>query len=383
MNVFDYILASYDNSVYNWSILATHIAERLFMLLMVINLSWSAVVWMFKKDDPMSLLMEFIQKLVALAFFLMIIEHFDTWIPAIYQSFRQAGQYLTGVNELNPSDIVSQGVHLSSMIMNVSHKGGLLEQIGGALFNVIVALLVFLSFLGVGIQMTLIIVGGKIILAGGMVMLGFSGSKLTMDYAQRYFGAAVHIGLKLMFLMLITGLGQDLSPSWASLIQNAPPDKLLESFLAVLASSLLFFFLSWKIPEMGASLLSGSLAMNLGGELGSYATATGLLASRGARIIGSTGMAVGKGLAGAAPALWQAGRAGKAAALASGATGFKRAGIAIGTSIKTLGSASGAYMKEQFSKTTGGRIANQIRILSAAQTPKKEGQDDQSSATRK
>lgn len=381
MNVFEYILASYDNSVYNWSIMATHIAEKLFMLLMVINLSWSAVVWMLKKDDPVNLLMEFIQKLVALAFFLMIIQHFDSWIPAIYQSLRQAGQYMTGVNELHPSDIVSQGVHLSSMIMNVSHQGGLLEQIGGALFNVIVALLVFLAFLGVAIQMTLIIVGGKIILAGGMVMLGFSGSKWTMDYAQRYFGAAVHIGLKLMFLTLIIGLGQDLSPAWASLIQNAPPDKLLESFLVVLASSLLFFFLSWKIPEMGASLLSGSLAMNLGGELGFYATAAGVLAVKGAQTLGSMGTAVGKGLVSAGPVLWQAGKAGQAAARASGATGFKKAGIAIGTSIKTLGSASGSYIKQEFSRTTGGRMANQIRILSAAQTPKKEGPDE-SSATR-
>jgi type IV secretion system protein TrbL len=378
MDPFEYILASYDNSAYNWSVLASHLAERLFMLLVVINLSWTAAIWMLQKDDPVGLLINFFLKVVALAFFLMIIRHFEDWIPAIYQSLRQAGEYMTGVSELRPSDIVKQGVHLASTIMDVSHKGGLLEQIGGALFNILVALLVFLSFLGVAIQMTLIVVGGKIILSGGMIMLGFSGSKWTLDYAQRYFAAAIHIGLKLLFLTLIVGLGQDLSPTWASTIQNTPPENLLQAFLAVLASSLLFFFLAWRIPEIGASLLSGSLSMNLGADIVSATASAGYIAKRGIQAVGSTGA----GLLSAGPAILQAAKAGNAAARASGATGLKKVGVAIGTSIKTLSSATGAYIRQEYSKTTGGKIANQIRILSAANSSKKEGTDGQSTSTK-
>lgn len=382
MDTFEFILASYDNSAYNWSVLASHLAERLFMLLVVINLSWSAAIWMLQKDDPMGLLVNFFRKVIAMAFFLMIIRYFEDWIPAIYQSLRQAGEYMAGVDRLHPSDIVRQGIHLASTIMNVSHSGGLLEKIGGALFNVAVALLVFLSFLGVAIQITLVIIGGKIILAGGMVMLGFAGSKWTMDFAQKYLAAAIHIGLKLLFLTLIVGLGQDLSPMWASNIQNTPPENLLQAFLAVLASSLLFFFLSWRIPEMGASLLAGSLSMNLGSDIVSSAASAGSLGVRGALAAGSVGLAFGRGLAGSAPAVWQAVKTGKAAAQSSGATGLKGMGIAVGTTIKTLGSATGAYIRQKYSRTTGGQIANQIRILSAVQTQKKEGADDQTHGTK-
>lgn len=382
MDPFEYILASYDNSAYNWSVLASHLAEKLFFLLVVINLTWTVAVWMLQKDDPVGLLMNFFHKVIALAFFLMIIRNFETWIPAIYQSLRQAGEYMTGVSELHPSDIVKQGVHLASIIMDVSHKGGLLEQIGGALFNVIVALLVFLSFLGVAVQMTLITVGGKIILSAGMVMLGFSGSKWTMDYAQRYFAAAIHIGLKLLFLTLIVGLGQDLSPTWASTIQNTPPEDLLQAFLAVLGSSLLFFFLAWRIPEIGASLLSGSLSMNLGADILSSAAYGGVMGVKGVQAVGSTGAAFGKGVVGAGPTLVQAVKAGKAAANASGATGLKKLGIAVGTSIKTLSSATGAYIRQEYSKTTAGRIGNQIRILSAANSTKNGGTNGQSTSTK-
>ncbi len=369
MQIFDNLLAQYNNDIFNWEVIAINIAHDLFMLLAVIQIIWAGIVWMLNRDDPTNLMVEFAKKILVLSFFLMVIDHADTWIPAIYNSLREAGEQMVGVSQLYPGDVARRGVDLASTMLTTSFAGGLLEKVGAAIFNVIVALLVFLSFLLISIEMALTLIGGKIILAGGIVVLGFAGSQWTRQFAERYFVTAVHIGLKLLFLTLIVGLGETLTTNWINVVKNAQ-GNLFESYFSILAASLTYLFMALKVPDMGASLLTGSINMNFGHGIGTIAAGTALGGLYGARTLIHSTTGAARETVGAGAAVYEATKVGVAKAqMTPGATPIGKIGIATGTTIKTLASAAGSQFKERMqasiSRTGGGKVANYIKTLSA------------------
>ena len=107
------------------------------------------------------------------------------------------------------------------------------------------------------------LVESYIIVSAGLIFLGFGGSRFTSDFVQKYIGYAVAIGVKLFMLYLIIGVGMHISSNWATTIQAG--DDLIENGLIIMGGSLIFLFLSWSIPNMAASMLSGAPALTAGG----------------------------------------------------------------------------------------------------------------------
>ena len=99
-------------------------------------------------------------------------------------------------------------------------------------------------------------------IGAGVFMLGFTGSRWTLVFGEKYVGYAVSVGIKLFMLELIVGLGYSLGQQWAALFYNgiAPP----ETYIEVVGAALVFGFLAWQIPSLAASLMNGAPRMTLG-----------------------------------------------------------------------------------------------------------------------
>jgi len=376
MDAFDQIVNQFNNAVAAWQVPSLLLASRLFVILAGIQIIWAGIIWMLNRDDPTNLMINFVKKLMGIFFFWAILINYDAWFPTIINSFRSVGQQLSGTLVITPTTIAKRGVELSTLVLSSARNDGWFTNIGSSLLSSFVAAILFYIFIRIAIEMVLILIGGRIILMGGIIMLGFAGSKWTMQFAEKYFTTAINLGIKLLFIMLVIAVGETLSPGWASIIKTAPKADLMSAYMAVVGAAFVYYFLALKIPDMASNLLTGSFTMgfsqSVSGALSAGATTALYAGTVGATGVSNFGKSTVGTLAGGISAIREAASVGFAQEDHKGTTGNKRTILGAGNAIKTLAVASidlkASQVKESIGKTSGGQLARHINVLKARGT---------------
>ena len=274
-----------------WMTTALHYAQGLFFALVAIEIAWSAITYVLQKDSLPDFVASLLLKILGVGFFFIVLQpqYGPVWIGDIISSFSQAGSAISGQVQLTPSDpssIFNCGTDIANAMLESASEnqgmtlGNLLPMIEIVLTAMICALGVVLAFAIIAGQLLITLVESYIVIGAGVFMLGFTGSRWTLVFGEKYVGYAVSIGIKLFMLELIVGLGFDLGQQWGSLFANgiAPP----ETYIEVVGAALVFGFLAWQIPSLAASLMNGAPRMTLG----SFVSTAGAVAVGGV-IVGS------------------------------------------------------------------------------------------------
>jgi type IV secretion system protein TrbL len=241
------------------------IARNLFFTLAAIEIVWAASWWVVERDDPTQILVQFLKRIIAIGFFLAVLTFADVWVPAIIDGFATAGRTAGGLPELNPSTVIDQGIAVASTLIASISVAGWFTSPGGNLVAAIASLLTFLAFVIIAGQLALSLIEMYIVIGGGVLLLGFAGSRWTIPFAERYLSYAVAIGIKLFVLYLIIGVGTALAASWAPTLANAGTSP--SDLFAILGASLVYMIVAWQIPSFASSLIAGSVNLTLGSAL--------------------------------------------------------------------------------------------------------------------
>lgn len=289
--VLNNISDSYQDATSGWYNTIFPFAQRLFFVLAVIELTWTGLLWALNRDDPGSVLSGLLRKLLALGLFYAILLNAHVWIPAILDSFMGIGAAASGVPVLDPSTVVDQGVEVATALLSNLSILGVISSPSGSLLAVMAALIVGIAFAVIAGQLLITLIESYIVIGGGILMLGFAGSRWTSAFAEKFLGYAIAVGVKLFVLYLIIGVGSSIAPSWMPLIESASqfnPAPVIE----VIISAMIFAFLAWSIPSTAGSLIAGSVSMTLGGAAGA-----GILTGAGILGAGAAGgMALNKSM---------------------------------------------------------------------------------------
>ncbi len=274
-----------------WMTTALHYAQGLFFALVAIEIAWSAITYVLQKDSLPDFVASLLLKILGVGFFFIVLQpqYGPVWIGDIISSFSQAGSAISGQVQLTPGDpssVFNCGTDIANAMLESTSEnqgmtlGNLLPMIEIVLTSMICALGVVLAFAIIAGQLLITLVESYIVIGAGVFMLGFTGSRWTLVFGEKYVGYAVSIGIKLFMLELIVGLGFDLGQQWGSLFANgiAPP----ETYIEVVGAALVFGFLAWQIPSLAASLMNGAPRMTLG----SFVSTAGAVAVGGV-IVGS------------------------------------------------------------------------------------------------
>ena len=274
-----------------WMTTALHYAQGLFFALVAIEIAWSAITYVLQKDSLPDFVASLLLKILGVGFFFIVLQpqYGPVWIGDIISSFSQAGSAISGQVQLTPGDpssVFNCGTDIANAMLESTSEnqgmtlGNLLPMIEIVLTSMICALGVVLAFAIIAGQLLITLIESYIVIGAGVFMLGFTGSRWTLVFGEKYVGYAVSIGIKLFMLELIVGLGFDLGQQWGSLFANgiAPP----ETYIEVVGAALVFGFLAWQIPSLAASLMNGAPRMTLG----SFVSTAGAVAVGGV-IVGS------------------------------------------------------------------------------------------------
>jgi type IV secretion system protein TrbL len=321
-----------------WLTVAAGYANRLFGLLAIIEFAWTAAMLVLERTDLQGWTAALIRKMMFIGAFFALLNFGGEWIPRIINSFQQIGQNASGLGSLAPTDILIQGLNITGHLLSGAASSGWLGNIGTALSLVFAALLAFLAFLGLTVQLVVTLVESYLVVGAGFIFLGFGGSRWTAPYVERYISLAVSTGVKVMVLYLLLGAGLTLTNGWV-VAARAIPDSAEPAVdaLDIAASAVLLLMICWNVPKFTAAILGGTPAFTGGDAVG---VAGGL--AQGALLAGAGvagGVALGAKLLaakGGAMGVSQAAGmgAGGSAAGAGGSGGFGGGGAA--------GSASGA-----------------------------------------
>lgn len=363
----DNVVNQFTSSANAWYGTLLGLAQGLFGLLATIQLAWAAIKWVLEGDDVKALMASLVKQIITIGFFFWVLTTADTWVPAILDSFTQAGQAAGGSTALTPSAIIDEGLYIAALIP---------ERIGEADFFMIpliaivaglAALVVLGGFVIAACQLAVTQVISSVVLAGGVLLLGFGGSSFTRDFVQKYFSYAISTGVRLLVLYLVLGIAVQQAGTWRDIVTNGEG---LMPFFEVMAASIFFAFLCWTVPKTAGEMLGGAIDMSAGAVAGGVA----------AGAVG--GAAAAAGLAATAAPLrgaLQAATAGVQAESAAGASGAKavlggigRAASAAGTEAKaSAASYVGLGNKSEYARTSetiGGRAASRIESESRKET---------------
>ena len=239
-------------------------AQRLFVLLAGIEVVWSFTLLALEKADFQLLTAAIIRKIMWIGIFYALLLYGVTpdgggWIPAILNSFQLLGQNASSVGPLGPSAIVGFGVNTSVDLLSAASDAGFLTDMGTALTLVFCAVVIFSAYLAVAIQFVVALVESYLAVGGGVILLGFGGSRWTAPYVERYVAYSVSVGLKILILYLLVGAGMTLSQGWAQValgIGNSTEPARTGFDLA--AAAVMFLAVCWMSPKLASAILGGA-----------------------------------------------------------------------------------------------------------------------------
>ena len=369
--IMDNIAQDYRNASIGWSGTLLGFANRLFALLALIELAWSAAVWVMDKNEFQSFFTAVAKKIMWIGIFYALLLNGPVWIPAIIDSFVDAGAAAGGGSGLSPTDVFNTGIMNAATLVSGMSALDILKDPAMVMFGGLSAIIIVLAFTVIAGQLLIALVESYIAISAGILFLGFGGSRWTTDFVQKFIGYAVATGVKLFMLYLVISIGNAAALTWAPMLTNAlgaaSGDK-FNAILTVMGGSVLLAFMAMQIPAMAASMLAGSPTLTAGG-----AAATG--AAIGAGMIGA-GAALASTTVGAAKAAGGIASAAKAAwgeAGAGGSSGLNRAVSTLGNMGSAAGSAMRSSAASSIAPTFGGRMADistaRTAEMSAANSP--------------
>jgi len=288
------IVRDYEAISTAWFSALSPIAHRIFWVLVAIQLTWTAMWWVLDREDGLGALASLLRQVVAIGFFYALLVNGGTWIPAVTQSFSQAGAAAAGITNLSPTGVFDQGLALANKILNATAARGLLDKFLASVLAGITALVVVIAFAIIAAQLLVVLVESFIVIGAGVLFLGFAGSQWTRFFTERYLSYVASVGVKLFVLYLIMGVGMGIAARWMSVLERGGFSPI--PFFYVMGGSLVFVFLTWHIPSVAGSLTAGAVSLSLAdavqpATLGSRAVGAGLTA---AGAIGGAALAAGR-----------------------------------------------------------------------------------------
>ncbi len=366
--ILDAVDKNYKGLQSNWYSAIKGYAQNLFWILVLIDFGWSAVVYALEKQDFIEVIISLAKKMFPIGFFWSLLKMSDTWIPAIINSFIKIGQAATGQGELSPSQIASDGADLFFSTYSIMRDLNTLEAIAVVFPVTLLALVILAAMIYVAWQMLMANIEMYIVCGGGVILLGFGGSRWTTDFATKYLQYAVSVGIKYLVMYLIVGGGKTLIEK-----MTISPDNLIPSLVAVLITVVIFAGLVMAIPKLAAGMASGQAQLSAGSAFQAAVTIGAAMAGAGALAAAGTKAAAGaatEGVAGAA-GLAKALGAGFSSGADMGKSGIGAAAHAAGEVAKhglnlgteALGSAlnkASSSFADKVESSTGGQIASSI-----------------------
>ena len=326
---FDTILSMVENATANWVSIGagkTGIGWMIFTLLATLEMLWWGITNALRKNDLGEWFSSLFLKMLEISFFGFIVATAPTWMPYIPQQFETIGQKFLAASQfgtpagattvpLTPSGIMTEAGDVEKILWHGGNPtrvagGGnpatacgtfavgckvrqaaenAMEGMVASLATVITSLLLYLGFGLVALQLMMTLMEMYMVLGIGSIMLGFLGSRWTVQFGERYASYAASVGVKLLTTYGVSAVMVHMAQQDASWLNQLAAGQVLSmpSMLALGTSGILGGIMALTIPSVAGSIMGGAASLGLshltsaGGGIARAGAATALGAAAG------------------------------------------------------------------------------------------------------
>lgn len=263
----------------------------LLSVLITIEIVWAGIMIAMNGDSPIKTIFK---KIIYVGMFTLLVLNWPSIATIILKGFTWAGTQVGGGANVsimhNPSAILDQGMRITAPIWIAISEASIMD--GEFLINAMsafVGIAVLVLYFVIAIQVFLAVIEFYIIAAFGVIFIPWGVNQHTKFIAERYFGAILAAGTKLMVTWAMMGVSY---PILRSLNLSADPSWSQVISLAFGVGTIAFLII--KAPAIAAGLMSGSANISAGeamsmGMAGGSMAASGALAAGGA-VASATGV---------------------------------------------------------------------------------------------
>lgn len=274
----DGVLKTYDGLSIKWGDALKPLTMTLFWTLALVDITWSAFCWVKDRKDVTEVIAGLVQKIMTLGFFFALVYKAEIIIPSILSLFTDAGSLLLatgGATKLTPNGVITEGFNVIAH-MTEATKDVPWYKMFISMYILVAMMAVMFTYVIIAGQLFIAIVEIHILAGAGVILLGFSGSRWTTDMATSYLKAGVSTGVKIMVVYVVVDIGVESLGGF-----RIRPTEVFNDINMMMMQTLLFCYLSWSIPSIAASMLSGSSSATLGGAVGAALTGAAAVAGVG------------------------------------------------------------------------------------------------------
>ena len=268
MTIFNQLTGQYNGSISAIQSGSIVLGKELFNCVALLSIGLLGINRLLRKNvDMVESNIELIRWLIYLNVFYLLITQYDQFLPLIINSFKQAGAYMGGRASGSyimptPESIISNGFNIALKIVGIGFKHSLFINFGATLISILAVVVILYCFGMIAIELVLIDIGSRIILAASIFLLAFAGLPWTREYAEHYVHAFFHIGIKMLMMYVLIGIGGGLTNNWAQVLTHIPPNLDFQYYFAIVMATFVFYKLFQKLPDQATVYLTGRFPMN-------------------------------------------------------------------------------------------------------------------------
>ena len=281
---YDTILNSFSGVAATWNAKLLPLVTRIFWGVFAAEFLYQLTFKKILSNDIGKLYVFFVIRMFTAYVFAYVFLNLDTYM-GIINFFTRIGSELSGTATsmnlqggaggmgVSPSAISGYldckfGAILAGIGTIAAIGGFFVSGFGAFLFNILLVLLLLMNIISIMLLITML--DAYVVIFGGFILVGFSGSSWTQSYWQKYLSYAVGTGIRLFVTCLILGL---IIAAFEGI--SAPASS--NGLFAILGVLMMSVYLLMTVPSKAASMLTGSM----GGGMGELVGAASMLMAGG------------------------------------------------------------------------------------------------------
>lgn len=274
------ILEQFRTATGGWSGLLFPIANHLFFLLAVIEVTWIGIRAVLSQDDATELTGKFLLNIIGIGFFYALLLNSEAWLGAIIGGFVRAGELAASTGELNPSAVIDQGLAIAMNVYATLGLYGTFRDPAVTFISAWAVVIILICFAIIAGLMLVALISMYFTISSGVLLLGFGGSRWTRPIVERFLSRALAIGMKLFVLYLIIGVGGNIAQQWAVVLKERAGQD-MGVYGEVMIGSIVFALITWRIPNEASDLMTGVFSFNTheAERMGTGALSAGMMAA--------------------------------------------------------------------------------------------------------
>ena len=250
-NILNNVTDQFQAQASTWATIITGYATWLFWALGTISLVWTGGALVLKRADIGEFFAEFIRFSVFFGFYLWLLQNAPAIGNAIINSLIQIGANASQTGAANPSAVMDIGFQI---FYKVAQQTSIWSPVVSTM-AIILAIIILTCIALIAANMTITLCSAWIFLYGGIIFLGFGGSRWTSEIAIHYYKTLIGIGASLMAMVLMIGIAQSIITTYYNDMSNGVQVNELATIMVV---SLILLALIHRVPHMIAGVISGA-----------------------------------------------------------------------------------------------------------------------------